>query len=265
MKMLLEAGVHFGHQTRYWNPKMSKYIFDERNRIHIIDLQKTVKELKKAYKFIAETAANNKGILFVGTKKQAKTIIETEAKRAGAFYVSEKWLGGTLTNFNTIRKSVARLEELNEMKKNGIFELLSKKEASHREKERIKLEKLLTGIRDMKELPGAVFIVNPVIEKTAVSEARRMKIPIVAICDTDADPDLIDYVIPGNDDAVRSLQLFISVIADAVIEGKSNLNKEQKEETMEKIPSEEGVPLEDAVKEINLNEENKVEMENKNE
>lgn len=243
IKSLLEAGVHFGHQTRYWNPKMAKYIFDERNNIHIIDLQKTVRELRKAYKYVSDLVAGGKEILFVGTKKQAKDILAAEAARCGTFYVSEKWLGGTMTNFATIRRSVFRLEELNKMKDEGIFELLSKKEASYREKERSKLEQMLKGIKDMQKLPGAIFIVDTMVEKVAVAEARKTKVPIVAICDTDANPDIVDLVVPGNDDAVRSLQLFISVIADAVLEGKSKRVQ----------PGAEAVPVEGGVTDEEMN------------
>ncbi|MFN3966080.1 MAG: 30S ribosomal protein S2 [Endomicrobiia bacterium] len=254
MKALLEAGVHFGHQVRKWNPKMAKYIFGERNKIHIIDLQKTVRELKKVYKFVRDIAAKGEPILFVGTKKQAVEPIETEAKRCGAFYVSERWIGGTLTNFATIRRSVARLKELEKMKEEGIFKLLSKKERSKREKEMKKLEQALSGIKEMDRLPGLVFIVDPVEENVAVREARRMSIPIVAICDTDADPDFIDYVIPGNDDAVRSIKLFCSIIADAVLEGKESIDtKQEVSEQTEQYP-ETGISKEELEKEIELTE-----------
>ncbi len=254
MKALLEAGVHFGHQVRKWNPKMAKYIFGERNKIHIIDLQKTVKELKKVYKFVREVASKGEPILFVGTKKQAIEPIETEAKRCGAFYVSERWIGGTLTNFSTIRKSVARLKELEKMKKEGIFDLLSKKERSKREKEMKKLEEALSGIKEMEKLPGLVFIVDPVEEEVAVREARKMSIPIVAICDTDSDPDCVDYVIPGNDDAVRAIKLFCSIIADAVLEGKESVDKKQQEVITEEIRQypETGISTEELEKEIKL-------------
>lgn len=258
IKSLLEAGVHFGHQTRYWNPKMAKFIFDERNRIHIIDLQKTVRELRKAHKYVSDTVAEGKEVLFVGTKKQAKDIVEGEAKRCNAFYVSEKWLGGTLTNFTTIQKSITRLDELNRMKEEGIFELLSKKESSYREKERSKLEQTLIGIKQMKELPGIMFVVDTIVEKVAVAEARKMKIPIVAICDTDADPDIVDYVIPGNDDAVRSLQLFISVIADAVAEGKSKRKQDSPQDGQDAASAAavEGVSQEEMTQEIKLENKN---------
>jgi small subunit ribosomal protein S2 len=231
MKDLLEAGVHFGHQTRRWNPKMSKYIFCERNKIHILNLQKTVQELKKAHKFVSGVASEGKPILFVGTKKQACDVIETEAKRCGTFFVSSRWLGGILTNFLTIRQSVNRLKELDKMKEEGILKLLSKKEASRREKERIKLEQSLKGLKEMDSLPGVVFIVDTVREAVAVAEANKMKIPVVGVCDTDADIDLIDHIIPANDDAVRSVKLITTVMADAVAEGKSVYESQQPAET----------------------------------
>lgn len=228
MKDLLEAGVHFGHQTRRWNPKMSKYIFCERNNIHILNLQKTVQELKKAYKYIVDTAATGKPILFVGTKKQACDVIEAEAKRCGAFFVSNRWLGGILTNFMTIRQSVNRLKELEKMKEEGIFKLLSKKEASRREKEMAKLEQSLKGLKNMDTLPAMIFIVDTVKEAVAVAEANKMKVPVVGLCDTDADIDVIDYIIPGNDDAVRSVKLVCAIVADAVVEGRTIYKASQK-------------------------------------
>ena len=221
MKAMLEAGVHFGHQTRRWNPKMGRYIFGERNNIHIIDLQKTVKELKKAYGFIRDCAAEGKLILFVGTKKQAQEIMKTEATRSGVPYVSEKWLGGTLTNFSTLRKSLQRLEELERWESDGLFKVMSKKEVSRLSKEMGRLRKLLTGIRTLGRLPDIMFVIDPVEEMLAVTEARKLKIPIVAVCDTNCDPDLIDYPIPGNDDAARSVKLFCGLIADAVVEGRA--------------------------------------------
>jgi small subunit ribosomal protein S2 len=227
MKALLEAGVHFGHQTRRWNPKMAKYIFGTRNKIHIVDLQKTVKELKKAYKYVRDSVAEGKTILFIGTKKQAQAPLREEATRCGAFFVNERWLGGTLTNFDTIKKSIARLRQLEKMKSDGLFDILSKKESSKREKERLRLVKFLDGIKDMKELPGLVFIVDPSEERTAVQEARKLGIPVVAICDTNCNPDEIDYPIPGNDDAIRAVKLFCSLVADAVLEGKGLLNKQE--------------------------------------
>lgn len=225
MKALLEAGVHFGHQTRRWNPKMAKYIFGSRSNIHIIDLQKTAKELKKAYKYIREMAVSSQPVLFVGTKKQAQEAIGTEAQRCGAYYVNERWLGGTLTNFDTIKKSIGRLNELDKMKKDGLFRVMSKKEVSRLEKERLRLSKTLVGIKPMDRLPGCMFIIDPVQEHTAVLEARRMNIPIVAVCDTNCDPDLIDYPVPGNDDAIRSVKLFCSIMADAILEGRAEAEK----------------------------------------
>jgi len=228
MKALLEAGVHFGHQTRRWNPKMAKYIFGSRSNIHIIDLQKTAKELKRAYKFIRDTAAQNRAILFVGTKKQAQDAIMTEALRCGAFYVSERWLGGTLTNFETIKRSIGRLNELDKMKDDGLFRVMSKKEVSRLEKERLRLKKTLSGFKGMNSLPGCLFVIDPVQENTAILEARRMEIPVVAVCDTNCDPDLIDYPIPGNDDAIRSVKLFCTLIADAILEGRAEAEKAAK-------------------------------------
>ncbi|MBU0952509.1 MAG: 30S ribosomal protein S2 [Elusimicrobia bacterium] len=251
MKSLLEAGVHFGHQTRQWNPKMSKFIFCERNKIHIIDLQKTVKELKRAYKFVRDMVALGKPVLFVGTKKQSADVVETEAKRCGAFFVSKRWLGGTLTNFATIRKSVNRLKELEKMKEEGIFELLSPKERSKRQKEMMKLESSLRGIKNMGQLPGVMFVVSPTDEDVAVQESKKMHIPIVAICDTNSDPDIVDYPIPGNDDAVRAISLFCSIIADAVMEGKGTLDQEGQ---AVKQTGEFGIPDEELAKEVELNE-----------
>ena len=221
MKAMLEAGVHFGHQTRRWNPKMGRFIFGERNSIHIIDLQKTVKELKKVYSFVKDEAAQGKSFLFVGTKKQAQDMVRGEAERCGVSFVSVKWLGGTLTNFATLRKSVKRLEELEKWQADGIFTVLSKKEVSRLSKEMARLQKVLAGIRNLGKLPDILFVVDPVEEELAVAEARRLKIPIVAVCDTDCNPDLIDHPIPGNDDAARSIKLFCGIIADAVLEGKS--------------------------------------------
>ena len=220
MKQLLEAGVHFGHQTRRWNPKMAQYIFTERNGIYIIDLQKTVRKIDEAYMFVRDVALEGKSILFVGTKKQAQESIESEAKRCGMFYVNNRWLGGTLTNFRTIQTRIKRLNEIDAMEKNGQFELLPKKEVIKLMAEREKLEKNLGGIREMKKLPGAMFIVDPRKERIAVAEARQLHIPIVAIVDTNCDPDEIDYVIPGNDDAIRAVKLIAGKLADAVLEGK---------------------------------------------
>ena len=220
MKQLLEAGVHFGHQTRRWNPKMAPYIFTERNGIYIIDLQKTVKKVDEAYDFLRSVAEEGKSILFVGTKKQAQEAVKEEALKSGMFYVNERWLGGMMTNFATIRKSINRLKELEAMEEDGTFEVLSKKEVLALKREQEKLEKSLGGIKDMEDLPGALFIVDPRKERIAVAEAKKLNIPIVAIVDTNCDPDEIDYVIPGNDDAIRAVKLLTSRMADAVIEGR---------------------------------------------
>ncbi len=219
MKQMLEAGVHFGHQTRRWNPKMKPYIFGARNGIHIIDLQKTVKLFDKAYDFVTRTVADGYPVLFVGTKKQARDSVVEESERCGMFYVVNRWLGGTLTNFQTIRKSINRLKELETMKREGTLTRYTKKEALQMEKEMVKLEKNLGGIKNLDELPGAVFIVDPKKEHIAVREARKLGIPVVAIADTNCDPDEIDYIIPGNDDAIRAIRLVCSKIADACIEG----------------------------------------------
>lgn len=220
MKQLLEAGVHFGHQTRRWNPKMAAYIYMERNGIYIIDLQQTVKKFDDAYEFIKSVVADGKGVLFVGTKKQAQETIRDEASRCGMYFVNQRWLGGMLTNYKTIRKRVLRLKELERMENEGAFEVLTKKEVARLLNERERLERFLGGIKDMDKLPGAVFVVDPRKEKIAVAEARRLNIPVVAIVDTNCDPDEIDYVIPGNDDAIRAVKLISSKIADAVLEGK---------------------------------------------
>ncbi len=236
MKQLLEAGVHFGHQTRRWNPKMAQYIFTERNGIYIIDLQKTVRKIDEAYMFVRDLALDGKTILFVGTKKQAQESIESEAKRCGMYFVNNRWLGGTLTNFRTIRTRIDRLNNIDKMEKEGQFELLPKKEVIKLLAEREKLEKNLGGIREMKKLPGALFVVDPRKEHIAVAEARALKIPIVGIVDTNCDPDEIDYVIPGNDDAIRAVKLIAGKMADAVLEGKQG---EQIEETVEAPVAEE--------------------------
>ena len=220
MKQLLEAGVHFGHQTRRWNPKMAPYIFTERNGIYIIDLQKTVRKLDEAYNFVHEVAANGGEILFVGTKKQAQDAIKEEATRAGAHYVNARWLGGMMTNFKTIQRRIARLEQLHTMETDGTFDLLPKKEVIKLNLEIEKLEKFLGGIKNMKKLPGALFIVDPRKEKIAVAEAKKLGIPVVAIVDTNCDPDEIDYVIPGNDDAIRAVKLIAGAMADAIISAK---------------------------------------------
>ena len=220
MKQLLEAGVHFGHQTRRWYPMMARYIFTERNGIYIIDLQKTVKKLEEAYMFVRDVAANGDSVLFVGTKKQAGESIKEEAERAGAHYVNARWLGGMLTNFKTIRQRIQRLEQLRKMQEDGTFDRLPKKEVGKLELEIEKLEKYLGGIKTMNKLPGALFIVDPRKERIAVAEAKKLGIPIVAIVDTNCDPDEIDYVIPGNDDAIRAVKLIASTMADAIIEGR---------------------------------------------
>lgn len=227
MKQLLEAGVHFGHQTRRWNPKMKPYIFLERNGIYIIDLQKTVRMIEEAYDFLRSLAQDGGRVLFVGTKKQAQEAIENEAKRCGEFYVNQRWLGGTLTNFVTIRKRIQRLLELEEWESSGYLERLPKKEAARLLKDKAKLEKYFSGIKGMQELPDAVFIVDPRKERIATSEARRLGIPVVAIVDTNCDPDEVDYVIPGNDDAIRSVKLITSKVADAILEGKQGVQVQE--------------------------------------
>ncbi len=223
MKALLEAGVHFGHQTRRWNPKMKPYIFQERNGIYIIDLQKTVIKLREVYAAVRKMANDGKVILFVGTKKQAQDAVKDEAERAGTFFVNQRWLGGTLTNFATIQKRIARLRELEGMRSQGDFDRLPKKEVGRLTDELEKLEKFLGGIKDMHRLPDAVFIVDPKKERIAVMEARKLKIPIIAVVDTNCDPDEIDYLVPGNDDAIRAVKLMVSKIADAIIEGRTEL------------------------------------------
>lgn len=220
MKQLLEAGVHFGHQTRRWNPKMKKYIYGSRNGIHIIDLQITLKLIEDAYRFVADSVKENKTVLFVGTKRQAQEAIQQEAERCGMYYVNYRWLGGTLTNFKTIRSRIDRLNKLDQMEKMGEFDLLPKKEVLELKKEREKLNQNLGGIREMRQLPDIMFVVDPSSEDIAVKEANKLGIPVVAITDTNCDPDLIDYVISANDDAIKAVKLITSVIADAVIEGK---------------------------------------------
>lgn len=218
MKQLLEAGVHFGHQTRRWNPKMDKYIFTERNGIYIIDLQKTVKKVEEAYNFVKSVAAEGGTFLFVGTKKQAQDSVKEEAERSGMYYINQRWLGGTLTNFSTIQKRIDRLHELERWEQDGTFDVLPKKEVIILKKEMDRLEKFLGGIKNMKGLPSALFVIDPRKERIAVAEARKLGIPIVGIVDTNCDPDEIDYVIPGNDDAIRAVKLLTAKIADAVIE-----------------------------------------------
>lgn len=220
MKQLLEAGVHFGHQTRRWNPKMAPFIYMERNGIYIIDLQKTVKKLESAYNFVRELTENGESVLFVGTKKQAQDAIREEAVRAGMYFVNARWLGGMLTNFKTMRTRIDRLAQLRKMQEDGTFDMLPKKEVIKLSNEISKLEKYLGGVKDMKKLPGALFIVDPRKERNAISEARKLNIPIIAIVDTNCDPDEIDYVIPGNDDAIRAIRLISQTMANAVIEGR---------------------------------------------
>ncbi|PEV26242.1 30S ribosomal protein S2 [Bacillus thuringiensis] len=220
MKQLLEAGVHFGHQTRRWNPKMKRYIFTERNGIYIIDLQKTVKKVEEAYRTMRDIAAEGGDILFVGTKKQAQEAIKEEATRAGMYFVNQRWLGGTLTNFQTIQKRIKRLKDIEIMQEDGTFEVLPKKEVVQLKKELERLEKFLGGIKDMKGLPSALFVVDPRKERIAVAEARKLHIPIIGIVDTNCDPDEIDHVIPANDDAIRAVKLLTSKMADAILEAK---------------------------------------------
>ncbi|MBT9176823.1 MAG: 30S ribosomal protein S2 [Firmicutes bacterium] len=220
MKQLLEAGVHFGHQTRRWNPKMAPFIFMERNGIYIIDLQKTVRKLDEAYAFVKSVVANGENIMFVGTKKQAQEAVAEEARRCNMFFVNQRWLGGTLTNFQTIEKRIKRLHELERMEADGTFDVLPKKEGIKLRKEMDRLEKFLGGIRNMRQLPGALFVIDPRKERNAIAEARRLRIPIVAIVDTNCDPDEIDYIIPGNDDAIRAVRLLTATMADAVLEAR---------------------------------------------
>ena len=233
MKQLLEAGVHFGHQTRRWNPRMAEYIFTERNGIYIIDLQKTVKKLEEAYSFVRDVVADGGEILFVGTKKQAGDSIKEEAQRCGMHYVNARWLGGMLTNFKTIKRRIKRLEQLRTMQEDGTFDLLPKKEVIKLNLEIEKLEKFMGGIKNMDKLPGALFIVDPRKEKIAVAEAKNLGIPIVAIVDTNCDPDDVDYVIPGNDDAIRAVKLLAGAMANAVLEAKQGEQLEDAEETAE--------------------------------
>ena len=233
MKALLEAGVHFGHQTRRWNPKMAPYIYTERNGIYIVDLQKTVRKLEEAYSFVRELAESGQSILFVGTKKQAQEAIKEEAARCGQYYVNARWLGGMMTNFKTMRTRVERLNQLKTMQEDGTFDMLPKKEVIKHLGEIEKLEKYLGGVKDMNRLPGALFIVDTRKERNAIAEAHKLGIPVVAIADTNCDPDEIDYVIPGNDDAIRAIKLISSVMANAVLEGKQGEQVEEKAEDAE--------------------------------
>ena len=239
MKQLLEAGVHFGHQTRRWNPKMAEYIFTERNGIYIIDLQKTVRKVEEAYSFLRDLVADGETVLFVGTKKQAQETIRDEAERSGMFYVNQRWLGGMLTNFKTITSRIARLEEIEKMEEEGLFDVLPKKEVMELHKEQDRLTRFLGGIRGMKTLPGAVFIIDPRKERIAVAEARKLGIPIVAVVDTNCDPDEIDYVIPGNDDAIRAVKLLTSTMADAVVEAKEGASLQSEEEQASNVAADE--------------------------
>ena len=233
MKQLLEAGVHFGHQTRRWNPKMAPYIFTERNGIYIIDLQKTLKKVEEAYYFVRDIAAQGGEILFVGTKKQAADAVKAEAERIGMYYVNARWLGGMLTNFKTIRKRIDRLFQLNKMEEDGTFDLLPKKEVIKLNLEREKLEKYLGGIKNMKKLPSVLFVVDPRKERNAILEAKKLHIPVVAIVDTNCDPDEVDYVIPGNDDAIRAVKLIAETMANAMIEGREGAAQAMEAETDE--------------------------------
>ncbi|MDY1592189.1 30S ribosomal protein S2 [Staphylococcus haemolyticus] len=255
MKQLLEAGVHFGHQTRRWNPKMKKYIFTERNGIYIIDLQKTVKKVEEAYNFIKQVSEDGGRVLFVGTKKQAQESVKAEAERAGQFYVNQRWLGGILTNYKTISKRIKRISEIEKMEEDGLFDVLPKKEVVELKKEYDRLIKFLGGIRDMKSMPQALFVVDPRKERNAIAEAHKLNIPIVGIVDTNCDPDEIDYVIPANDDAIRAVKLLTGKMADAVLEGQQgvsndevaaeqNINLDEKEESQEAESTEENTTVE---------------------
>ena len=239
MKQLLEAGVHFGHHTRRWNPKMAEYIFTERNGLYIIDLQKTIKKFDEAYNFVRDIAADGGNILFVGTKKQAADAIKEEATRCGMYYVNVRWLGGMLTNYRTIKQSIDRLRKLEKMQEDGTFDMLPKKEVAKLQKEIFDLEKNLGGIKTMEQLPDAIFIVDPRKERNAVLEAKKLGIPVIAIVDTNCDPDDADYVIPGNDDAIRAIKLISSVIADAVIEGKQGEQTAEAAEEKAEVEAEE--------------------------
>jgi len=259
MKQLLEAGVHFGHQTKRWNPKMAQYIFGARNNIHIIDLQKTLAKIKEAYKFIRNIVDNNQTVLFVGTKRQAQEIIKEEAERCGMFYVNQRWWGGMLTNFSTIRQSVERLKKLEQLQQESNSTTFTKKELAKIEKEKLKLVKGLSGIRDMEDLPGAIFVIDLPQEAIAVSEAIKLEIPVVALVDTNCDPESITYVIPGNDDAIRSIKLITHIIAEAVVEGKELKEKEKvTEEVKEKLPQEEVKEEAEEEKNIDLEKEGKI-------
>ena len=238
MKQLLEAGVHFGHQTRRWNPKMAPYIYMERNGIYIIDLQKTVKKLEEAYSFVRDTAANGGTLLFVGTKKQAQDAVKEEAERVGMYFVNARWLGGMLTNFKTMRTRIDRLQQLRKMQEDGTFDMLPKKEVIKLTGEIAKLEKYLGGVKEMRRLPSALFVIDPRKERNAIAEARKLRIPIVAIVDTNCDPDEVDYPIPGNDDAIRAIRLISSTMANAVQEGRQGADAEEAAPAVEAAPEE---------------------------
>ena len=260
MKQLLEAGVHFGHQTRRWDPRMAEYIFQARNGIHIIDLQKTAKKLDEAYNFIREQAEEGKTILFVGTKKQAQECVKEAAEKCGMYYVDKRWLGGMLTNFDTIQKRIQRLKDLETMSEDGTFDVLPKKEVILLKKEMEKLERNLGGIKEMNELPGVIFLVDPKKERIAVLEAKKLGIPTVGLVDTNCDPNDVDYVIPGNDDAIRAVKLIADVMANAVIEGKQGESFDVESENEEQSIEEEATSIEQVVAEENdNNEEEKVE------
>ena len=249
MKALLEAGVHFGHQKSRWNPKMSKYIYSTRNDIHIIDLAISVQKVEEAYEFVKSVVSQGKSVLFVGTKKQAQEAVKAEAERCGMFYINQRWLGGTLTNFKTIRTRIQRLTKINEMEKIGEFQQLTKKEAASLVKERDALEKNLGGIKNMQSLPGCLFVIDLKREENAINEAHKLNIPIVAVVDTNCDPDLVDYVIPGNDDAIRAVQLFASIIADAVIEARQGEAGLAASKAAQEAPAEEPATMEEALAE----------------
>jgi small subunit ribosomal protein S2 len=246
MKELLEAGVHFGHQVKRWNPKMKKYIFGQRNGIYIIDLQKTVKMFEVAYNFIRDLSSRGESILFVGTKKQAQDVITEESQRSESFFVNQRWLGGMLTNYKTVKQGIEKLKKIEKMNEDGTYELLTKKEVARYETKRQRLDKNLSGVKEMTGLPSAVFIIDPKKESIAVAEAKKLSIPIVALVDTNCDPDDIDYVIPGNDDAIRSIRLLSSKMSDAVLEGKSILNKTSEEAAAKEAAEKEAVEKEAA-------------------
>ena len=247
MKQLLEAGVHFGHQTRRWDPRMAEYIFQARNGIHIIDLQKTSKKLDEAYEFMKEQAEEGKTVLFIGTKKQAQDCVKEAAEKTGMYYVNQRWLGGTLTNFKTIRKRIERLTQLEQMEQNGTFDVLPKKEVVLLRKEMDKLNKNLGGIKEMTEIPGVMFVVDPKKEHIAIQEARKLNIPVVGLVDTNCDPNDVDYVIPGNDDAIRAVKLITDVMANAIIEGKQGESLESDTDVEQEAPAEENNSIEEVV------------------